>query len=98
MFKKKEPEIVKKIKEQKKLIKKAKIEIRRDRTNRARSNKHGNNIGRLLDYFWYDRRGQPTEKDYQNKNAVNESIYPKSQSLGKYCKRFNLCICYTRVK
>ena len=45
--------------------------------------------GKILDYFVFNRMGQPAKQDYENPNKVNESIYPKSQSLGKYCKRFN---------
>ena len=77
------------IKAKKLEIKAAKKQITKHKTNRITSNEHGNNFGRLMDYFFWNKKGQPSNADYKNPNMIKESIYPKGQSLGKYCKRFN---------
>ena len=85
MYYKKNKETMEKIKEQKAEIKKAKKQIWRHK----RGMRGSNNLGRLLNYFVFDRQGQPSKSDYKNKKPVEESIYPKGEALGKYCKRFN---------
>ena len=62
----------------KKIIKRQKIHIRTTTF-----------LGRLLEYFVFNRRGQPSKKDYKNPDPVEASIYPTKEPLGKYCKRFN---------
>lgn len=73
------------IKEKKADVKKAKKEVAKIKVSRRNSY----NFGRLLNYFIYDRKGQPSKEDYKSKKKVEESIYPKGEPLGKYCKRFN---------
>ncbi len=85
MFFKKKKQTTEVIKKKQAEIKAAKEVIKTYKSKRRSSN----NFGRFLDYFIFNRKGQPAKVDYDNPNPVVESIYPKGEPLGKYCRRFN---------